>query len=89
MWQAAGERNFHIFIEIFELPAAMKSQYGLTRPEDYFYINQGGTMRAEGWDDKAEIEGVLAAFKRLRQVVKQYFLHRVLELATKSSRATL
>lgn len=65
VWQAAGERNFHILVEIFELPAAMKAKYALTKPEDYFYINQGGSIRAEGWDDKEEIEGVQAAFKRL------------------------
>ena len=65
VWQAAGERNFHILIEIFELPAAMKAKYSLTRPEDYFYINQGGSTKADGWDDKEEINSVLAAFQRL------------------------
>ena len=65
VWQATGERNFHILIEIFELPAAMKAKYALTKPEDYFYINQGGSIRAEGWNDKEEIDGVQAAFKRL------------------------
>ena len=63
--EAPGERNFHILIEIFELPAAAKNKYGLTTPEDYFYINQGGSIRADGWDDKEELGLVLAAFKRL------------------------
>ena len=52
-------------IEIFELPAAMKAKYALTTPEQFFYINQGGSIRADGWDDKEELSLVLAAFKRL------------------------
>ena len=33
VWQAPGERNFHILIEIFELPPKILERYGLTRPE--------------------------------------------------------
>jgi myosin-7 len=65
VWQAPNERNFHIFVEIFDLPAEQKAKYGLTRPEDYLYINQGGSIRADGWDDAEELGLVLQAFKRL------------------------
>eukprot|EP01051_Picozoa_sp_SAG22_P006550 SAG22_NODE_433_length_10557_cov_6.586728_1_plen_430_part_00 len=60
VWQAPGERNYHVFVEIFDLPPAMKAKYELTRPEDFFYINQGGSIRAEGWDDKEELNLVRA-----------------------------
>jgi myosin-7 len=73
VWQAAGERNFHVFIEIFDLPADLKAKYALTKPEDFFYINQGGSIRAEGWDDKAELGLVLDAFKRLGIVAEEIF----------------
>lgn len=65
VWQAAGERNFHIFVEIFHLPQDKLARYALTRPEDFFYINQGGCVKVDGWDDKEEIEAVQAAFSRL------------------------
>ena len=59
VWQAPNERNFHIFVEILDLPAEQKAKYGLTRPEDYLYINQGGSIRADGWDDAEELGLVL------------------------------
>lgn len=65
VWQAAGERNFHIFVEIFDLPTELRSAYHLTKPEDYWYINQGGSIRVDGWNDKEEILAVLGAFNRL------------------------
>lgn len=65
VWQAPGERNFHIFIEMFELPQELKTKYHLTQPEEFHYINQGGSIRADGWNDKEEMGMVRAAFKRL------------------------
>ena len=44
VWQAPGERNYHVFVEIFDLPQAMKSKYELTRPEDFQYNNQVRTL---------------------------------------------
>ena len=39
--QAKGERNYHVFYEMFlGLPAEELEKYGLTNPSDYFYLNQ-------------------------------------------------
>ncbi len=41
--QAVGERNYHIFYEmLWGLTEGELETYGLTRPEDYFYLNQVG-----------------------------------------------
>ena len=58
---------------MFDLPPELRKSYALTSPEDYFYINQGGSIRAEGWNDKEEIQSVLAAFKRLGVDATQIF----------------
>lgn len=65
VWQATGERNFHAMLSVFYLPAALKAKYALTKPDDFFYINQGGSTIAEGWDDAEELGLVMAAFRRL------------------------
>lgn len=39
--QARGERNYHVFYEMLHgLSSTEREKYGLTRPEDYFYLNQ-------------------------------------------------
>ncbi len=41
MSQAVGERNYHVFYEmLWGLPDEELRTYGLTRPDDYFYLNQ-------------------------------------------------
>ena len=38
---SAGERNYHIFYELLSgLPQPDLAKYGLTKPEDFFYLSQ-------------------------------------------------
>ena len=57
MSQASGERNYHVFYEmLWGLTEVELENYRLTRPEDYFYLNQvwvggreGGGERRREW----------------------------------------
>lgn len=43
---STDERNYHVFYELLEgLDPEEKRKYGLTSPENYFYLNQVGTSR--------------------------------------------
>jgi myosin-1 len=55
--QAPNERNFHIFYQLLAgADAEMKRGLGLTRPEDYRYLNQTGTYVVDGMNDGREFD---------------------------------
>ncbi|DAZ98635.1 TPA: hypothetical protein N0F65_000830 [Lagenidium giganteum] len=60
VYQVGGERNFHIFYQLLEGgSASLKSQYKLTKPQDYRYLNQSNCYTAEDTDDKECFEAVV------------------------------
>lgn len=68
VYQAPGERNYHVFFQVFHLPAAWQAQMKLTAPEDYFYLKQGGEgcSTVDGIDDAHELQLMRDAFERLQ-----------------------
>uniref|UniRef100_K3X8E6 Myosin motor domain-containing protein n=1 Tax=Globisporangium ultimum (strain ATCC 200006 / CBS 805.95 / DAOM BR144) TaxID=431595 RepID=K3X8E6_GLOUD len=54
VYQVDGERNFHIFYQLLAgaSPAA-RSEFKLTKPQDYGYLNQSNCYVAEDTDDRA------------------------------------
>lgn len=61
---ANGERNFHIFYQIFK-DSNLKQKYKLTSPEDYFYTNQSACT-VQGLDDDKEYTEMREAMKVLK-----------------------
>ncbi|TMW58718.1 hypothetical protein Poli38472_010277 [Pythium oligandrum] len=60
VYQVDGERNFHIFYQLLAgASPALKSQFKLTKPQDYGYLNQSGCYTAEDTDDKADFDAVV------------------------------
>ena len=55
--QAKGERNFHIFYQIFS--------EGLLKgaPDDYFYLKQGGAVKVKTINDGDDFKTVKSAMK--------------------------
>ncbi|KAL0491036.1 myosin I heavy chain [Acrasis kona] len=55
--QSKNERNFHIFYQLLVgATQREKDEFGLTRPEDYAYLNKGGCYTVDGIDDVAEFK---------------------------------
>lgn len=51
-FQVQSERNYHAFyMAIYNKDA---SALGLTKADDFHYLNQSGCTESEGWDDKEE-----------------------------------
>jgi myosin heavy subunit len=65
VFQQNGERNYHVFFQIFHLPADWRAQMKLTAPDDYHFLKQGGCSTVEGIDDPEELGLMRDAFKRL------------------------
>eukprot|EP01090_Pellita_catalonica_P011904 TRINITY_DN2468_c0_g1_i1.p1 TRINITY_DN2468_c0_g1~~TRINITY_DN2468_c0_g1_i1.p1 ORF type:complete len:1523 (-),score=424.51 TRINITY_DN2468_c0_g1_i1:2024-6232(-) len=63
--QAATERNFHIFYQMFHLSEEKKQQLNLTRPEDYNILNKSGCTTVDHMDDKEELDHSLKALQVL------------------------
>ncbi|GMT32791.1 hypothetical protein PFISCL1PPCAC_24088, partial [Pristionchus fissidentatus] len=65
VFHSPGERNYHIFYCLLAgLSEVEKSSMGLTKPEDFYYLNQGKSSRASR-DDAADLEEIRAAMKVL------------------------
>uniref|UniRef100_A0A915BGX9 Myosin-VIIa n=1 Tax=Parascaris univalens TaxID=6257 RepID=A0A915BGX9_PARUN len=64
--QTLGERNYHIFYCLLAgLSAAEKDELSLTNALDYFYLNQGKMLEADGRDDAADLAEMRSAMKVL------------------------
>jgi len=65
--QTAGERNFHIFYEIFAgLTSRQKADFGLTAPKAFNYLNQTNTFdRGDGESDTANFDKLREAWGTL------------------------
>lgn len=60
VYQVDGERNFHIFYQLLAgASAAAKSEFKLTKPQDFGYLNQSNCYVAEDTDDRACFEDVV------------------------------
>ena len=51
-----GERNYHVFYQIFCLPAEEKKQLKLGSPDDFTYCNAGGCTDVPGINDESEFK---------------------------------
>eukprot|EP01137_Pigoraptor_chileana_P006540 Opistho-2@51023 len=53
--QGEGERNYHIFYELcLGLPPDDRARYRLSKPDDYYYLRQGGTCTVSNKDDSED-----------------------------------
>ncbi|KNC47565.1 myosin ID heavy chain [Thecamonas trahens ATCC 50062] len=60
--QQAGERNFHAFYQLLAgADAAMREEFGLARPEDFYYLAQSGCTTVSGMNDTREYAEVVEA----------------------------
>ncbi|XP_066496960.1 unconventional myosin-XV [Tiliqua scincoides] len=67
VFQASGERNYHIFYEMLAgLPAQLKRKFCLQDAETYYYLNQGGNCEIPGKFDLEDFDRVLSAMEILR-----------------------
>ncbi|KAL9833424.1 myosin XVB [Geothlypis trichas] len=55
VFQAHGERNYHVFYELLAgLPAEQKEEMYLQEAESYFYLNQGRACEVQGKEDSQD-----------------------------------
>ncbi|XP_067932052.1 unconventional myosin-Ie-like isoform X2 [Watersipora subatra] len=60
--QNATERGFHIFYQICAgADATVRESLGITEPSYYFYLNQSGSYKVDGMDDRTEYQDTLRA----------------------------
>lgn len=70
VYQQKGERNYHIFYQLTK-DSAIKSEYGMSGPEEYRYTNQSGCYNAHLIDDAEEFQAVKEAFELLNIAKEQ------------------
>ncbi|WAQ96708.1 MYO15-like protein [Mya arenaria] len=64
--QAPEERNYHVFYEMLAgMSGDRRKQFGLTSPEKYFYLNQGGSCTLSSRDDSDSYRMLCDAFQVL------------------------
>eukprot|EP00002_Diphylleia_rotans_P012413 TRINITY_DN2428_c0_g1_i1.p1 TRINITY_DN2428_c0_g1~~TRINITY_DN2428_c0_g1_i1.p1 ORF type:complete len:1093 (+),score=254.33 TRINITY_DN2428_c0_g1_i1:94-3372(+) len=62
VYQAEGERNYHIFYQFARGHHILGSKdYEVLPPEQYFYTNQSGCMNVDGMDDVKEFKDTVRA----------------------------
>eukprot|EP01102_Stenamoeba_stenopodia_P010428 TRINITY_DN313_c0_g3_i2.p1 TRINITY_DN313_c0_g3~~TRINITY_DN313_c0_g3_i2.p1 ORF type:complete len:1264 (+),score=385.55 TRINITY_DN313_c0_g3_i2:434-4225(+) len=55
VFQQRGERNFHIFYQFTKAASPQeKQEFGITGPEDFYYLTQGECMSVDTIDDHQE-----------------------------------
>ncbi|KAJ0410201.1 hypothetical protein P43SY_002533 [Pythium insidiosum] len=60
VYQVDGERNFHIFYQLLAgANSSIRSQFKLSKPQEYDYLNQSGCYVAEDTDDKECFDAVV------------------------------
>ncbi|XP_071812274.1 unconventional myosin-X-like isoform X4 [Apostichopus japonicus] len=65
--QNPGERNYHVFYALMAAAdAQMKEQFGLTKPTDFWYLNQSGCVNDPSLDDKGDFVKIRNAFKVMK-----------------------
>ncbi|XP_021239501.1 unconventional myosin-Vb-like [Numida meleagris] len=63
VFQAEGERNYHVFYQLCAAAGLPEFQeLGLTRADDFFYTCQGAATAIDGVDDAADLEKTRRAF---------------------------
>ena len=56
-YQQSGERNFHIYYQMTKGCSQQEKEWlGLSGPENFFFLNQGGTYDADGQDDPMDYQ---------------------------------
>ncbi|XP_054982056.1 unconventional myosin-Vb isoform X1 [Sorex araneus] len=66
VFQAADERNYHIFYQLCAVASLPEfKELALTCAEDFFYTSQGGDTSIEGVDDAKDFEKTCQAFTLL------------------------
>ncbi|XP_067824335.1 unconventional myosin-If [Heptranchias perlo] len=62
--QNENERNFHIYYQLLEGASAEQVEnLGIADPTYYFYLNQSGTYKVDGTDDKKEFNETMNAMQ--------------------------
>ncbi len=56
-----GERSYHVFYDLFQLPDHIKQQLQLTAAADFHYLSQSGCFVVAGESDAAHLQRVLKA----------------------------
>ena len=65
-YQLQGERNFHVFYQLLAgADDAMRSEFGLTSPHDFEYLNRSGCIEVDDVDDAHEFSEMREAMERL------------------------
>jgi len=64
-FQGRGERNFHIFYQLFTADSQTLQHFYLTQPEDFNYTSQSGTMYVDGMDDARTFNEVQQAMSTI------------------------
>nr|XP_039263325.1 unconventional myosin-VIIa-like [Styela clava] len=68
VYQANGERNYHIFYCMLAgMSSEQKQKFGLGEPSDYLYLTRikGSCLEFDGRDDKLEFENIVSGMKDL------------------------
>ncbi|NWR46244.1 MYO15 protein, partial [Regulus satrapa] len=67
VFQAHGERNYHVFYELLAgLPAEQKEEMYLQEAESYFYLNQGRACEVLGKEDSQDFLVLVQALEGIR-----------------------
>jgi len=62
VYQAGGERNFHIFYQLLMgADGNLRNELGLGSPQDYWYLCQSNTYNNEDMDDAHEFQDTMKA----------------------------
>ncbi|ODV93117.1 hypothetical protein PACTADRAFT_19036 [Pachysolen tannophilus NRRL Y-2460] len=80
VFQPQTERNYHIFYQIIKgMKDEDKEKLGLTKIEDFHYLNQGGVPEIEGVDDAKEFKDTSDALALIGiEADKQYEIYKIL-----------
>eukprot|EP01100_Stratorugosa_tubuloviscum_P012322 TRINITY_DN580_c0_g1_i1.p1 TRINITY_DN580_c0_g1~~TRINITY_DN580_c0_g1_i1.p1 ORF type:complete len:824 (+),score=434.13 TRINITY_DN580_c0_g1_i1:48-2474(+) len=65
-FQQRNERNFHIFYQLIRgLDAAKRSEFGLSAPDNFYYLSQSGCTTVEEVDDANDFKEVCNAMNTI------------------------
>jgi myosin heavy subunit len=69
VFQALGERNYHVFYQIIagcKADAELKAKLGTKDPQDYKMLDQSGVVEVDGINDETDFEVVKRGFRTLQ-----------------------